>query len=139
MKFYLHKTNIIVVEFKCIEIEEDNMKIVSMMVFLTVALTINNIAYADCGPKAPSVDELKDTTSPSGLHIDKVLKRQHECRSKGIGNDISTTLVLVMGNKKKIKNLVSQISQSEKAIDVHQGEISKEEKKTKTKYIPLKP
>jgi hypothetical protein len=71
---------------------------------LCILLLTNNV-QAFCGEDAPKIGDLVDVHNTYGLNLDAVVKRQSCCREKGVGNDISTTIVLLQENKSKTTQL----------------------------------
>lgn len=56
----------------------------------------------------PTIEELKDPYSLYGLHLDRIDMRQKALRKTGVGNDISTQIILYRKTKTFIKDLYDQ-------------------------------
>lgn len=87
--------------------------LVSSVVLSAFFLGVNHSLASDvgdvCGADAPSVKDLtKDPDPRFGLNIKAVKERQTACRVKGVGNDVSSHIMLIMGNKQKIRDIINK-------------------------------
>lgn len=64
------------------------------------------------GVDVPSIREMRDPSAPSGLDLGRVAERQSALREVGVGNDITTTVVLLRQNKRIIAQLSQQLRDS---------------------------
>lgn len=99
-----------------------------------------DLILPNCGQQAPT--QLEDPSSPSGLDVKQIEERQKDCRQAGIGNDISTTIVLFMRlqhklklSDERIKGLVTLILNFSQQINEANEQLNK--KPTKKEKISL--
>lgn len=120
---------------------------------LTAIITIygSDLMAAKCGPKdpcaierpdrcgkppdVPTVNDLIDTSSLSGLNVTDVKTRESKCRTKGIDYDISSIIRFYMLQKSKLDGLLNKSTEISNEISKLRKEIGilKEEKKKATK------
>lgn len=111
---------------------------------LAISMLATNVAYADNTLKigghrgaeqpsvsqtadVPSIDELKDSSTPYGLNLENVTKRQRLMRKMGNAKDISTKIELFRSEKGFIANLVNE----KVALEKKRSELLKNNKKSK--------
>lgn len=64
------------------------------------------------GVDVPTIREMRDPGAASGLDLGRVAERQSALREVGVGNDITTTVVLLRQNKRIIAQLSERLKDS---------------------------
>lgn len=85
-----------------------------------------------CGADAPSVKDLTKNPDPRfDLNMDAVKKRQTACRVKGIGSDISSHIMLIIGNKQKIREIINKKARIMSSISGIEASLRRESSKSR--------
>ena len=110
------------------------------LILSTLAFVCCGTAFAEDPVKDPcesktTIANLKDNADPTGLNLDNVDARQNDCRKLGVGDDITTKIILLRVTKDKMAEALAKADEASRSMIELDGKIESEKKRKKLKKL----